>query len=113
LSRPADVPSPGLVQGDAARPGVAGANEIRPAFWPLIPRTGPPSERDYRSTALYLRLLMAEANGATECEIARDVFLNVKTNSPRLAWLAARSHLERARWLFENDFLPLMWAMDD
>lgn len=81
-------------------------------FWPLIPRTAPPSDYDIRNLATYVRLLVAESNGAGEREVARDVFLRV-TPSDRLAGMAARSHLERAHWLFENKFLPLMWAIDD
>jgi hypothetical protein len=117
---PPDAPSRGiavLALDRAARAREPAAVARTPTgttfFWPMVPRMAPPADYDFHNAELYLRLLLAEASGASEFEIARDVFLNVKTPCIRLASLAARSHLERAHWLFENRFLPLIWAIDD
>ena len=53
---------------------------------------------------LYLQLLDACADGASEEEIAREIFGIDPLKEPERAERAVRSHLRRARWMRETGY---------
>ncbi len=59
---------------------------------------------DMAHLVLYLQLLDAYADGASEEEIAREIFGIDPLKEPTRAERAARSHLKRARWMRETGY---------
>ena len=60
-----------------------------------------------RHLIVYLRLLDANADGATDEEMARIVLGIDPAKEPRRARSALESHLGRARWIREQGYMDL------
>jgi hypothetical protein len=76
-------------------------------IWDVCPWGETLTAYDKRNLGLFARLLHDEAEGASEADIARDVFgMGARLNSRR-ARLMVRSHMCRAHWL-ENNVFPLL-----
>lgn len=63
---------------------------------------------DQAHLIVYLRLLDAEADGATADEMARVVLGIDPREEPHRAQRALASHLRRARWMTEHGFKRLL-----
>ena len=79
---------------------------------PPISDEAPSSERvtayDEAHFIVYLRLLDASADGATEEEMSRVVLGIDPKKDPERARKALRSHLGRARWMTETGYRDLL-----
>lgn len=82
-------------------------------FLPMVPSPGEVSDYDYRSLATYADLLEAERGGASEGDMARFVLHLDASQIPSVARIAVRSHLQRAHWLVDQGFWPLLWCLND
>lgn len=77
--------------------------------WRICPWSDTVTEYDKQNIGLFYRLMHDESEGASETDIARDVFgLNVWFQSQKTR-LIVRSHMRRAHWLAENVFPLLGW----
>jgi hypothetical protein len=63
---------------------------------------------DERHFIVYLRLLDANADGATDDEMCRIVLKIDPTKEPKRARQALESHLRRARWMTEHGYRDLL-----
>ena len=72
----------------------------------------PPSDRisayDERHLAIYLRLLMAEEEGADWREVVQVIFGIDPQREPDRAKLVHDSHLARARWMTKTGYRHLL-----
>ena len=66
------------------------------------------TEYDKQHFEVYLRLLDAEEEGASEAEMARHLLGIEPNDEPDRAIRAVKSHLERARWMAETGALKLL-----
>jgi len=82
-------------------------------FWPLCPKSVEVSFWDYQHVGDFILLLQAEARGASLDEMIGEFSRSARANSRKLARLTVRSYLERAHWLYDEKFWPLMWTFDD
>ncbi len=82
-------------------------------LWPVNPNTLEITDYDYRHAQFYLSLLTAEAHAEDTQQIVRWLMEQVPSTSPKLARAIVSSHLQRARWLLDRRFFPLLWALDD
>ena len=77
--------------------------------WDVCPWSVSVTEYDKRHIGLFYRLMYDESEGASEVDIARDVFGMSFWLQSQKARLIVRSHMRRARWLAENVFPLLGW----
>jgi hypothetical protein len=63
---------------------------------------------DEHHIALYLRLLDADRDGASESHMARVIFEIERIEEPERARRVVQSHLARARWMTEHGYLDLL-----
>ena len=82
---------------------------------PMTPSTADEAPWSDRITAydeahfvVYLRLLDAAADGASEDEMCRIVLGIDPTREPKRAKAALASHLARARWMTKTGYLELL-----
>lgn len=66
------------------------------------------TDYDYRLLYIYLRLLMAEEEGADWAETARKVLGIDPDAEPERAFGVHRTHLERAHWMVTNGGYELL-----
>ena len=66
------------------------------------------TEYDDRHETIYLRLLDAEAEGASKDDMARQILDIDPAIEPERARKALESHLGRARWMIEVDYRELI-----
>lgn len=66
------------------------------------------TDYDEAHFVVYLRLLDASAEGASEEEMVRIVLGIDPAKEPERARRALASHLERARWMSESDYRDLL-----
>ena len=92
----------------AVPPGVSeGATVTR--IWGFCPWSDELSDYDRANISVYARLLYDESEGATENDLAREVFhLDPYANRPRVQRIV-QSHLRRARWIAETLYPMLGW----
>jgi hypothetical protein len=72
---------------------------------PWSDRVTPYDEANFE---VYLRLLDAAADGATEDDMAMTVLGIDPTTEARRARIAVRSHLRRAQWMTETGYRQLL-----
>jgi hypothetical protein len=72
------------------------------------PGTKRVSAYDEEHLATYLRLLMADEEGADWREVVRVIFGLDPAAEPDLAKIVHDSHLARARWMTETGYLHLL-----
>lgn len=72
------------------------------------PHTERVSAYDEKHLAIYLRLLMAEEEGADWREIVRVIFGLDPSREPVRAKAVHESHLARARWMTEAGYRHLL-----
>ncbi|WP_144224692.1 DNA -binding domain-containing protein [Mesorhizobium amorphae] len=76
-----------------------------------IPDNAPSADHltpyDKEHFAIYLQLLDACANNASEEEMARDILGIDPTQEPARARNSVRSHLERTQWLITSGYREL------
>lgn len=90
----------------AARDAAGPADSIE---WHVCPWADTVTAYDKQHIDLFYRLMHDEFEGASEVDIARDVFgIQFWFQSQRVR-LIVRSHMRRARWLKENAFPLLGW----
>ena len=77
--------------------------------WDVCPSGRALGDYDRRNVALFAWLLHDEAEGASEDDLARDVFGFAHRRYSAWARKVVRSHLERAHWLRDNAFPFLGW----
>lgn len=82
--------------------------ELDPPIADKVPWSDTVTEYDEQHFVTYLRLLDAEADGASQAEMARIVLGIEPNEEPARAQCALESHLERARWMAEKGFLELL-----
>jgi hypothetical protein len=98
-------------RGSAAQTRVAFEPEPMPGDgeWHVCPWSETVTAYDKQNIGLFYRLMHDESEGASETDIARDVFgLNFWLQSQKTR-LIVRSHMCRAHWLAENVFPLLGW----
>jgi hypothetical protein len=77
--------------------------------WHVCPWSDMVTEYDKQNIGLFYRLMYDESEGASETDIARDVFgMDIWFQSQKTR-LIVRSHMRRAHWLAENVFPLLGW----
>jgi hypothetical protein len=82
--------------------------EINPEIADEVPWSDKLTDYDERHFIVYLRLLDASADGATEDEMSRIVLGIDATKEPQRARKALESHLRRARWMTEHGYRHLL-----
>ncbi len=98
-------------RGAGPKPPVMHGPEVLPdaGAWEVCPWSETLTEYDKRNIGLFYRLMYDESEGASEADIARDVFgLSFWLQSQK-ARLIVRSHMRRAHWLADNVFPLLGW----
>lgn len=78
------------------------------AFEDRPPHTERVNAYDEQHLAVYLRLLMAEEEGADWREVVQVIFGLDATQEPTRAKVVHESHLARARWMTEAGFRHLL-----
>jgi hypothetical protein len=77
--------------------------------WRVCPWSDTLTDYDKQNIGIFYRLMHDESEGASETDIARDVFgLSFWLQSQKTR-LIVRSHMRRAHWLAENVFPFLGW----
>ncbi|WP_317135209.1 DNA -binding domain-containing protein [Nguyenibacter vanlangensis] len=79
-----------------------------PSFAERPPLTDRVSPYDERHLAIYLRLLMAEEEGADWREVVQVLFGLDPEREPDRAKIVHDSHLARARWMTETGYRHLL-----
>lgn len=85
-----------------------GPKMTMPAFQDCPPLTERVSAYDERHLATYVRLLMAEEEGADWREVVLVLFGLDPTREPDRAKIVHDSHLARARWMTETGYRHLL-----
>jgi hypothetical protein len=79
-----------------------------PVFQDCPPLTERVNAYDERHLATYVRLLMAEEEGADWREVVTVLFGLDPTREPDRAKIVHASHLSRARWMTETGYRHLL-----
>lgn len=79
-----------------------------PSFAEKPPATDRVSSYDEQHLAIYLRLLMAEEEGADWREVVQVLFGLDPEREPDRAKIVHDSHLARARWMTETGYRHLL-----
>jgi hypothetical protein len=82
--------------------------EANPEIADEVPWSEQVTEYDERHFIVYLRLLDASADGATDEEMTRIVLGIDPVKEPVRARRALDSHLRRARWMTEHGYRDLL-----
>lgn len=82
--------------------------ELEPEIADEVPWSATLTEYDERHLVVYLRLLHASAENASEDEMARFVLRIDPAQERERARTALDSHLRRARWMTEHGYHHLM-----
>ncbi|MEJ0024482.1 MAG: DUF2285 domain-containing protein [Rhizomicrobium sp.] len=78
-------------------------------LWGPCPWSDALSDYDRRHIAIYARLLHDESEGASEAELAQEIFrIDPRANRDRMQRVV-RSHLQRAHWIADTLFPMLDW----
>ena len=72
------------------------------------PQTDRVSAYDEKNLAIYVRLLMAEEEGADWTEVVQVIFGLDPTREPDRAKTVHESHLARARWMVDAGYRHLL-----
>ena len=72
------------------------------------PSSATPTAYDAANVKLYLRLLDAEAQGASWADIVETIFGISVNAEPERAERVHRSHLARAKWMTKNGYSGLL-----
>ena len=87
----------------------ATGNAVTTSLFLDEPPSGPtPTDYDAANTKLYLRLLDAEAQGASWAEVVETIFGISVSAEPERAERVHRSHLARAKWMTKNGYGGLL-----
>jgi hypothetical protein len=81
---------------------------VNPEIADEVPWSDHVTPYDEAHFVVYLRLLDASAEGASEDEMSRIVLGIDSKQEPERAQRALRSHLERARWMTEMGYRDLL-----
>lgn len=82
--------------------------ELKPEIADEVPWAPTLTEYDERHLVVYLRLLHAVAENASDEEITRIVLRIDPAQEPERARKALDSHLRRARWMTEHGYRHLL-----
>jgi hypothetical protein len=82
--------------------------EMNPEIADEVPWSEQVTDYDERHFIVYLRLLDASADGATDEEICQIVLKIDPIKEPARARQALESHLRRARWMTEHGYRDLL-----
>jgi len=82
--------------------------EIPPDIADEVPWSDTVTDYDQRHLIVYLRLLDARADGATDEEMVRIVLGIDPAKEPVRARSALETHLSRARWMTEHGYKDLL-----
>lgn len=82
--------------------------ELEPEIADEAPWSATLTEYDERHLVLYLRLLDATADNASDEEMARIILKIDPAKEPERARTALDSHLRRARWMTEQGYRHLL-----
>lgn len=81
---------------------------LNPPIADVVPWSECVTRYDEEHFIVYLRLLDAEADGATPGEMARVVLGIDPLLDPQRAILTLQSHLRRAQWMTRSGYLSLL-----
>jgi hypothetical protein len=79
-----------------------------PSFQDRPPQTDRVNDYDERHLATYLRLLMAEEDGADWRKAVKIIFGIDPQREPERARTVHENHLARARWMVESGYRHLL-----